>query len=201
MKIAMIGAGNVGQALGNQFATLGHDVSYGVRDPQAEKYQALAQVKSLAEAVQDAELVVLATPWSAAVETVQSLDLAGKILVDCTNPLKPMLAGLALGTETSGAEELAKLTSAKVVKAFNTTGAENMAQPQYGERHVFMPVCSDDTEAGQAVAALASEIGFDGRYIGPLSCARYLEPYAMVWIHMAIKGGFGRNFALGLLER
>lgn len=51
------------------------------------------------------------------------------------------------------------------------------------------------------MAELASAIGFDGRYIGPLSCARYLEPYAMVWIHMAIKGGFGRNFALGLLER
>lgn len=200
MKIAILGAGNVGTTLGKQFSQAGHTVVYGVRQPDSEKYQALQALKP-AEAVADAEIVLLATPWQAALETVKALDLSGKILVDCTNPILPMLAGLAVGTDSSGAEQLAAVTQARVVKAFNTTGVENMAQPGYGDQRVFMPVCSDAADAGQIVAELASAIGFDGRYIGPLQCARYLEPYAMVWIHMAIKGGFGRNFALGLLER
>lgn len=200
MKIAILGAGNVGTTLGTQFSRVGHTVVYGVRQPDAEKYQAL-QALTPAEAVAEADIVLLATPWQAALETVKALDLNGKILVDCTNPILPMLAGLAVGTDSSGAEQLAAVTRARVVKAFNTTGVENMARPGYGTQRVFMPVCSDAADAGQTIAELASEIGFDGRYIGPLQCARYLEPYAMVWIHMAIKGGFGRHFAFGLLER
>lgn len=200
MNITMIGAGNVGTTLGEQFARVGHDVIYGVRNPQDPKYHAL-QVDTIEKALVEAEIVCLTTPWAAAFETVKSLDLKGKILVDCTNPIKPMLAGLEYGTDTSGAEQIAQLTEASVVKAFNTTGVENMKNPHYGDLRVFMPVCSDDIQAAQTVAELASAIGFDGRYIGPLQCARYLEPYAMVWIHMAIKGGFGRQFAWVMQER
>jgi 8-hydroxy-5-deazaflavin:NADPH oxidoreductase len=88
-----------------------------------------------------------------------------------------------------------------VVKAFNTTGAENMADTAYPGGVPFMPVCGDDAEARQRVMALATLIGFDAIDLGPLSAARYLEPFAMTWIHLAIKQGYGRKFAFSLLRR
>jgi uncharacterized membrane protein len=106
--------------------------------------------------------------------------------VDATNPLAPGLKGLAVGTHTSGAEELAKLAhGARVVKAFNTTGAENMADTTYPQGMPWMPVCGDDAQARERVMALATLLGFDAVDMGALRSARYLEPFAMAWIHLA----------------
>jgi predicted dinucleotide-binding enzyme len=129
-------------------------------------------------------------------------DWHGKILVDATNPLAPGLAGLSIGTTTSAAEELAKVAhGARVVKAFNTTGAENMADPRYAGGLAVMPVCGDDADARQQVMALATLIGFEAVDCGGLAAARYLEPFAMTWIHLAIKQGHGRKFAFSILRR
>ena len=87
------------------------------------------------------------------------------------------------------------------MKAFNTTGAENMVQPRYPGGAVFMPVAGDDAEARARVVALATRLGFEAVDVGPLSAARYLEPFAMTWIHMAIKLGLGRRFAFARLQR
>jgi predicted dinucleotide-binding enzyme len=87
------------------------------------------------------------------------------------------------------------------VKAFNTTGAENMADTRYAGGQPFMPVCGDDAEARKRVLALATLIGFDAVDCGDLKAARYLEPFAMTWIHMAIKLGHGRSFAFARLTR
>jgi hypothetical protein len=146
---------------------------------------------------------VLAVPADAAAGVARSRpDWQGKILVDATNPLAPGLAGLTVGTTSSGAEELAKLAHrARVVKAFNTTGADNMADSSYPGGRPWMPVCGDDAEARRTVLALAAAIGFDAVDLGPLSAARYLEPFAMTWIHMAVKLGQGRNFAFSVLRR
>lgn len=122
--------------------------------------------------------------------------------MDATNPLAPDLSGLTVGTTTSGAEELAKLArGARVVKAFNTTGAENMADTSYANGTPFMPVCGNDAEARSSVIALAASIGFDAVDCGELVAARYLEPFAMTWILMAIKLGMGRRFAFARLQR
>jgi len=86
-------------------------------------------------------------------------------------------------------------------KAFNTTGAENMTDSRYPGGAVFMPVCGDDAEARAQVIALATLIGFDAVDCGDLTAARYLEPFAMTWIHMAIKLGHGRRFAFARLQR
>ena len=91
--------------------------------------------------------------------------------------------------------------AARVVKAFNTTGAENMADSRYAGGQPFMPVCGDDAEARKRVLALATLIGFDAVDCGDLKAARYLEPFAMTWIHMAIKLGHGRSFAFARLTR
>jgi hypothetical protein len=122
--------------------------------------------------------------------------------VDATNPLAPGLAGLSVGTTTSGAEEIARRAQgAHVVKAFNTTGAENMADSRYPQGQPMMPVAGDDAAARRQVMTLATLIGFDAIDMGPLSTARYLEPLAMVWIHLAIKQGQGRRFAFARLSR
>lgn len=208
MSISIIGAGNVGMALGKAFTSKGEEVIFGVPDP--EKYQSQvgalgnkASVMATAQAISASEVVILAVPYAAVAAIAQSVsDWEAKVLIDATNPLAPALAGLTIGTTTSGAEELARLASgARVVKAFNTTGAENMADSTYPGGSVFMPVCGDDTEAKQKAMVLATLIGFEAVDLGPLMAARYLEGFAMTWIHLAIKQGYGRNFAFGMLHR
>lgn len=207
MSISIIGAGNVGLALAKAFTEREQQVVLGV--PTPDKYHndvsALgpkARVVSSSEAILASDVVILAVPYAAVQGIAQSVpDWQGKILVDATNPLAPGLQGLAIGTTTSGAEELAKQAKgARVVKAFNTTGAENMANTAYPDGAPFMPICGDDPEARQRVMALATLIGFDAVDLGPLKAARYLEPFAMTWIHLAITQGYGRNFAFGLLR-
>ena len=208
MSISIIGAGNVGMALAQAFIRRGESVVIGVPNPA--KYAeavanlgSMARVTSTAEAIAASEIVILAVPYAAVATVAQSVDdWQGKILVDATNPLAPGLVGLSLGTTTSGAEELAKLArGARVVKAFNTTGAENMADTHYPGGTPFMPVCGDDAAARAKVVALAALIGFDAVDCGELSAARYLEPFAMTWIHMAIRLGHGRRFAFARLKR
>ncbi len=208
MSISIIGAGNVGMALGSAFISRGESVVFGVPDPEKyrESVSALgdgASVVSTVQAIAASDVVILAVPYAALPAIAQSVpDWQGKILIDATNPLASGLSGLVLGTTTSGAEELAKLArGARVVKAFNTTGAENMADTRYPGGAPMMPVCGDDAQARQRVMALATLLGFDSVDLGPLVAARYLEPFAMTWIHLALKQGYGRKFAFGMLRR
>jgi hypothetical protein len=147
--------------------------------------------------------VVLATPWPAAESAIRAAgSLAGKIVVDCTNPLKPDLSGLAVGHSDSAAENVARWAAgARVVKAFNTTGANIMADPAFGAHRTFMPICGDDSEAKRIVLELAADCGFDAVDVGGLAVARLLEPFAMLWIHLAYGRKMGREFAFGLLRR
>ena len=209
MKIAVIGTGSVGGTLGTRWATKGHRVVFGSRDPGSDKVRTLleaagtkASAAQLADAVAAAEVVVLATPWNAAQSAIESLgDLSGKILVDAINPIGPGMQ-LALGTTTSGAEQIAVWAkNAQVVKAFNTTGWENMANPIYHGEPITMFICGDDAEAKASVTRLAEDLGFAVADTGPLTTARFLEPLAMVWIHLAIVQKQGRNIAFKLVER
>lgn len=207
-SVSIIGAGNVGMALARAFTQRGRAVVLGVTDPA--KYQAsvaalgaLAQVQTTAQALAASDLVILAVPHAAVEGIARSVgDWQGKIVVDATNPLAPGLAGLTVGTSTSAAEQLAtQAQGARVVKAFNTTGAENMADARYPGGAPWMPVCGDDAQARAQVLALATLIGFDAVDCGPLAAARYLEPFAMTWIHLAFRQGRGRNFAFAMLQR
>lgn len=206
MHIAIIGAGNVGKALAKALTQRGETVVFGVKEPT--KYQSVAEeigvpAVNVTQAVEQAQVVVLAVPYAASESIARSIpDWQGKILVDATNPLAPNLTGLSVGTQDSGSERIARhANNARVVKAFNTTGAENMMNSHYPSGQVFMPVCGDDASARQQVMALATLMGFDAVDMGSLQSARYLEPLAMTWIHLAILQGFGRNFAFGLLRR
>jgi predicted dinucleotide-binding enzyme len=210
MKIAVIGIGNVGGTLGPAWAKAGHQVIFGVRDPGSAKVKTLlektghgARAAAVAVAAAAADIIVFATPWSATQAAIKAAgNLAGKLVVDCTNPIAPDLKGLSIGTTTSAGEQVARWAeSAKVVKAFNTTGSGNMAAPQYGSQAVTMFICGDDPAAREVVAELAKDVGFDPCITGPLYHARYFEPLAMLWVDMAYLQGRGPQFAYKILSR
>ena len=209
-KIAIIGIGNVGSALGKGLAAKGHAVTFGLRDPNSAKNKAaLAKVggsvkaATVADAVKASDVVILAMPWPAMKETLASAgNLSGKILIDCLNPFTADLSSMAVGTTTSAAEMVAEAApGARVVKAFNTTGAHNMANPHYGKQRLTMFICGNDETAKSTVGELASDIGFDPIDAGPLQMARALEPVALLWVHLAVFEKLGTDFAFQLIRR
>ena len=209
MNIGIIGSGNVGGTLGMVWAGRGHQILFSYsRDPK--KLEGLvasagtnASAGSPAEAAQFGEVVALAVPWPAVDDALQAAgSLAGKILIDCTNPLKGDLSGLEIGHTTSAAEEIARRApGARVVKAFNSIGAANMANPVFGAQRASMFFCGDDAAAKTMVARLLEEIGFEPVDAGALVIARLLEPLAMLWIHLAYGRGMGPDFAFKLVQR
>jgi predicted dinucleotide-binding enzyme len=208
MNLGILGSGNVGGTLGRRWSAGGHRVIFSSRDPQSAEMQKLAAEAgatsaSTAEAARASEILLLSTPWPAAQEVLKSCgDLSGKVLIDATNPLLPDLSGLAVGTTTSSAEQVAAWAKgARVVKAFNTVGFNVMQNPKFGGGSAVMFYCGDDAAAKATVHGLASELGFDARDAGPLSQARLLEPFALLWISLALKYGLGREFGFQLLTR
>ncbi|MDX1664178.1 MAG: NADPH-dependent F420 reductase [Candidatus Promineifilaceae bacterium] len=209
MKIAIIGTGNVGGTLGARWGKAGHTVVYGSRQPEREDVQALvansgdsAAAAPPVEAVAGAEVVLLAVPWRAAEDAATTVaNWQNKILIDATNPIAPGFQ-LAVGGESSGAEQIAaRAHGARVVKAFNTTGWDNMADPDYDGEAATMFICGDDEAAKETVADLAETLGFDVADVGGLAAARWLEPMAMAWISLAMRQGLGRNIAFRLMRR
>ena len=216
MKIAIIGAGNVGGALGKAWAKAGHYIIFGVRNPGQGKTQpplaeigAGATAVTVPDAARSADIIVLATPWPAVADAITAMgDLRGKVLVDCTNPLSLNGDGslsLSVGSTTSGAEEIEKLaTGAQVVKAFNTYGWENFANSAYPNAAGLKPVmfyCGDHDGAKATTAKLASDLGFDPVDTGGLGMARSLEPLALLWIRLSIREGRNPNFTWARLTR
>jgi 8-hydroxy-5-deazaflavin:NADPH oxidoreductase len=208
MNIGILGSGSVGGTLGERWAKLGHNVIFSTRDPQSNAIRELvarsgatARAGSAADAAK-CEVVVITLPYPAVASVPPPLDLRGKIVFDCTNALKPDLSGLTLSGETSAGEQVAKLApGAEVVKIFNTTGFNNMADPAYGGEASAMFYCGGDPRAKAAAKQLAQELGFDPVDAGPIENARLLESMAMLWVWLAYKGGMGREIAFGLLRR
>ncbi len=211
MKIGILGAGNMGAALGKLWAALGHEVCFGVRQPVSEKTAkrlaalgSSVQTGSLETAAKFGEVILIAVPWEATEKVVRSLapHLAERVLIDCTNPIARDLSGLLIGHNTSAAEEIARWApQAKVVKCFNTVGAGGLHDARYGDHSASVLVCGDDEEAKHAVTQLAEGIGFEVIDAGPLAEARYIEPLALLWIHLAMRGKYGSKIAVKLLRR
>ena len=206
MQILIVGAGNVGRALGSGWTRSGHRVTYAVRDPSKPDLEVLrrqgASVISSSGAAAAADVIALTVPWPAVDASLKTLGpLAGKVVIDATNPLTPDFS-LAVGHPDSAGETVARLApAARVVKAFNTTGFNNMADSRYPGGKLAMLVAGDDAEAKNIVLGLASDLGFDPVDAGPLAVSRYLESMAMVWIKLAITQGMGRDFGFALLRR
>lgn len=210
MKIAIIGAGSVGRALGRAWLGAGHDVTFGVRDPKDPKHRELGEIVGKAAHVADvagaaaaAEVVVLATPWPATRSAIASAgNLTGKLVLDCTNPLAPDLSGLTVGHDSSGGEQVAAWAAgASVFKAFNSTGFNIMASPVVDGRRAVMFFCGDDDSRRAIVEQLVTDVGFEAVDAGELTAARLLEPFALLWISLAYRRGLGRDFAFALVRR
>lgn len=205
LRIAVLGAGKVGGALGRIWSAKGHTVAFGVPDPQKSKREvgAAAKITTNKEAVSDADVIVLSVPWPAAHEAIRSAgDLENKILIDCTNPLAPDLKSLVIGTTTSAAEMVATWApQARVVKAFNTIGAANYGNAQFGSQRADGFYCGDDKAAKDIAKQLIEEIDLNPVDVGPLQNARWLESLAMLWIDLAINQRQGPNHAFKLLRR
>jgi 8-hydroxy-5-deazaflavin:NADPH oxidoreductase len=206
MRIAIIGAGSVGATVGLAWIKRGEDVIWGLRNPADPKHVALPKdrVQIPVEAVKDAAVVVIATPWSAAEAAIKSLgSLAGKIVIDCMNPLcmGPDGLQLVLGFDTSAGEQVASWApGAFVFKTLNTTGASNMAKAAGYQVKPVMLVAGDDSGKKPQVMELVGKLGFEPVDAGPLKSARLLEPFAMIWIDQAMKRGRGRDFAFALVN-
>jgi predicted dinucleotide-binding enzyme len=210
MNIGIIGSGNVGGALGTRWAQKGHQVVFGSRTPDDTDMKKLldragknARAAKLAEAAAVNDVLLFAMPWPVAQDVLSSLgNLAGKMLIDAMNPLKPDLSGLTIGTTTSAAEQVAEWAKgAKVVKSFNTVGNSIMENDSFAGGKAVMFYCGDDAEAKKTVHQLAADIGFDPKDAGPLTQARLLEPFALLWISLAYQQKWGREFAFQALRR
>lgn len=205
MKIAIIGAGNVGGALAQGWANAGHNVLLGVRNAASAEVKALMAASeniaamSPAAAAQEAEVILIALPISAVVEVAKSLgDLRDKIVIDATNA-----AFQAPKPYAHAAEAFKALTHCEhVVKCFNSTGFENMANPRYGDLGLDMFVAGGSVEGKKVAIRLAKDLGFEACYdFGGDDKIVLLEQFALSWINLAIMQRHGRNIAFKLLRR
>lgn len=192
MKIAIIGKGNVGNALCNGLSSKGHEVKFGHRDP----------AEPVADAAKWGEVIILAVPHNNANEAIEEIRAYadGKTVIDVMNAIGSNM-DLAISCTTSTAEETQKkLPKAKVVKAFNTVFAQNQSTAKVGTEQLTAFIAGDDLKAKQTVAQLTKDIGFDPVDCGPLKAARNLEAMGNLIINLAYNYGMGSKIGYKLVK-
>lgn len=204
MRIAIIGSGNVGGALAQQWIKAGHEVLIGAKLPLSDKNTRLAEqigqdrFISIPLAVQKSDVVLIATPPTAIFDIIEQMsDVSDKVLIDATNAVrqKPEPYDTVY-------HALADKTAAKVVKCFNSTGFENMQNPTYHGEKIDMFMAGDNAEAKQTAEKLALDAGFGACWdFGKSDKVHLLEQFALSWINLAIMQGHGRDIAFRLIKR
>ena len=190
--VAVIGTGNVGMAIGTEFAGLGHTVIYGSRSPESLKTTDLvtktgenASAALPGEAAGQADVVVLAVPGMVTGEVAGGLgDLSGKIIIDATNPLKREgeVLQFKFGVDTSNGQIVQDLhPDAFVVKAFNTISWESMIDP--GDPAPVMPLAGNSAAAKARVAEWVQAMGIETIDIGGIEHARVTEQMVVLMLN------------------
>jgi hypothetical protein len=205
MKIAIIGAGNVGGALASGWAKAGHEVILGVRNLDDSEIKALVaankniSAKSVTDAAKEAEVILVSVPVAAIKDVAKALgEVKSKIIIDATNSVFQKPEPYAHGVEA-----FKSLTTCEdVVKCFNSTGFENMANPKYDDLAIDMFVAGS-SQRGKAIAQqLAKALGFAECYdFGGDDKIALLEQFALAWINLAIMQKHGRGMAFKILKR
>ncbi len=196
MKIAVIGAGNVGGAFTRAAAAAGHTVTISASSAGRAKEVAAQTGAILADstvaAVQDVDLVVLAVPGAATGAVAEQIgdSIAGVPVVDVTNPLNDTFSDLDIAGTSSAGDLQDRLPDSPVVKAFNTVFAARYAQPLEDGRALPVLIAGDDTDAKAVVAELAGSLGFQGLDAGGLRMARALEEMAFLNISLNAANGW-----------
>lgn len=203
MKIAIIGHGHVGGALARNWAAKGHQIVIGARHTNDAKVQDLCALPNITAAdiptaAGACEVILVATPPQIAVDLARQMgDLSGKVLIDATNAVRSKPEPYPTAYHAFRA-----LTGAEVVKAFNGTGFENMANPQYGEQAADMFMAGHSHKGKEVAAQLARDAGFAECYdFGGDDQVLLLEQFALAWINLAIFQGHGRGMAFKVLKR
>lgn len=205
MKITILGAGNVGSALGRGWMAAGHSVLFGTRNTISPKTQKMldlipdALILSVEDAVKDMDVLVVTTPPETVLDLIPRLgDLSGTIIIDATNSVRTKPEPYA----TAFHAIKALVPSAEVVKCFNTTGFENLLDPVYNGIGIDMFAAGNSLQAKQTATQLAKDLEFENCYdFGGDDKVELLEKFALSWINLAIVQGHGRNIAFKLLKR
>ena len=199
MKVAIIGTGNVGKALGGSGARAGHELTFAGRDIDKARQIAsgigASAAATAAEAARDADIIILAVPYAALSDVASDFAGAadGKVVIDVTNPLTPDYSGLATEGGPSAAEELAGLLAkAHVAKAFNTLFGALQAEPGALGHEIDALFATDDDAARTKVTALISSLGFRPIDAGSLNAARQME--ALAWLNMRMQMQYGGDW-------
>ena len=207
LTIGIIGAGRMGGAFARRLAAAGHTVRVTARDAAAAeqaatKAGATVRAVRLDEIAEGADVLLLAVPYSAGADALRAVDgaagaLAGKAVIEMSNPFTPDMAGLLVGHTTSAAEEMQQaVPHAHVVKAFNAIFWDTVGAPAPADRptaQIFY--AGDDAAAKDAVRAVIESAGFEPMDAGPLANARLLEPLGLLNIRLGPMSGRGTGLA------
>lgn len=204
MKIAIIGAGRLGSALGKRLAQAGHEILYGGADAPSST-QVTGDRVTNARAAELGEVVVLAVPFDKIGQAIDQTAgmLTGKVLWSCVNALRPDASGLAVGFDTSAAEQVARhAQGARVVGALPPF-ADVLASDDvnFGGQRPTVFLCGDDRSAKADVERLVQDLDAEAVDAGPLTASRLVEPAMMLLVSIAYGSGSLRTVGLKLLER
>ena len=208
MEIGVIGTGDMGHALADALSDAGHTIMIGSRDTQrgqevSEEFGPTVSGGSNAEAAQFADVIVLAIPFEGSESVISECgSLAGKTIIDVTNPVDFQNLQIQVENDTSGGEEIARMApDASVVKAFNAIHAEVIIEPEFDDDRPPVFYCGDDEDAKRIVSELIEDCGLDAIDCGPLKASRYLEPMAGLLVQLSMMEDRGAGNAFFFFER
>ncbi len=205
MKIAIIGTGNVGGALATQWAKAGHQIFLGTRELAKFADQHLlnnphTSLHTITESAEKAEVILIAAVPQATKDIAEQIKHAakGKIVIDAMNSIRTFPEGFSNSFDALKSY----LPESEVVKCFNSTGFENMANPTYNGEGIDMFVAGSSAKGKAIAQQLALDAGFSTCWdFGGDDKAQLLEHFALSWINLAIMQGHGRNMAFKVIKR
>ena len=206
MRVGILGSGLMGGKLGTLFARAGHEVVFSYARSErklkrlAREAGRRATTGTPAEAVRDADAVLLAVHWSRVDDVLAKAgDLAGKVVVSCSLPMSASDTELVVAHTSSGAEELAKkLPKARIVAAFGTVPSEvlfDVYEARRRKRRPSLVYCGEARRAKRVAEELIRDAGFDPFDAGPLRMARNIEPFTLLIAQLAYEGDAGPEVA------
>lgn len=211
MKIGIIGSGDAARSLGSGLVAVGHHVMLGTRSPDKKELASwkrrakkLGSIGSTTEAANYGELVILAIAWHATEDVLQQIrpELAGKVIIDITNPLvfrDGEAPTLSVGFNMSGGEIVQQsLPDSHVIKALNTMSHEHLVQPEYKEGVPVAFYCGNNDSAKREAATLLRELGWkDLIDLGDITKSRLMEQLTLLWVECgAVRGNWNHAFAI-----
>ena len=203
LRIAVLGAGNIGGTLGRKWALAGHKISFGVNNPDSNRAQALraelgtkVTIGSVVDALANSDVVVMALPGKAMDETItkHAAQLDGKIIIDTAN----RMGG---GPMNSFATFQKQTPHARVFRAFNTLGWENFADPVFDGIQADLFYCGPDGDARAVAEQLIEDVGLRPMRLGDVDQMGLVDSVASLWFALALGQRKGRQLAFKVLIR